>query len=159
MKLDLICVGRIKERFYTQAVDEYAKRLSAWCTLNIVEVKDESTPALCSDAVTERILAAEGERIMAKLPDQTHLIVLDIDGKSFSSPALAGYLAERMNRGDGRFSFVIGGSLGLCKKIKERADLRLSFSALTFPHQLMRVVLLEQIYRCFKINANEPYHK
>ena len=159
MKIDIICVGKIKEKFFTDAIGEYSKRLSRYCDLDIVQVKDENAPESLSDEQMKQILKLEGERILLKIPQRTYLIVLDIDGKEMSSEAMSKKLSDLMTSEQGRFTFVIGGSLGLWDEIKKKADLRLSFSKMTFPHQLMRVILLEQIYRCFRIMNNEPYHK
>ncbi|MBR0148986.1 MAG: 23S rRNA (pseudouridine(1915)-N(3))-methyltransferase RlmH [Lachnospiraceae bacterium] len=159
MKIDIICVGKIKEKFFTDAIGEYSKRLSRYCDLDIVQVKDEHAPESLSDEQMKQILKLEGERILLKIPQRTYLIALDIDGKEMSSEAMSEKLSDLMVSEQGRFTFVIGGSLGLWDEIKKKADLRLSFSKMTFPHQLMRVILLEQIYRCFRIMNHEPYHK
>lgn len=159
MKIDIICVGKIKEKFFTDAIGEYSKRLSRYCDLDIVQVKDENAPESLSDEQMKQILKLEGERILLKIPQRTYLIALDIDGKEMSSEAMSEKLSDLMVSEQGRFTFVIGGSLGLWDEIKKKADLRLSFSKMTFPHQLMRVILLEQIYRCFRIMNHEPYHK
>ncbi len=159
MKIDIICVGKIKEKFFTDAIGEYSKRLSRYCDLDIVQVKDENAPESLSDEQMKHILKLEGERILLKIPQRTYLIALDIDGKEMSSEAMSEKLSDLMVSEQGRFTFVIGGSLGLWDEIKKKADLRLSFSKMTFPHQLMRVILLEQIYRCFRIMNHEPYHK
>ncbi len=133
--------------------------MSRYCELSILQVKDENAPENLSDLQTEQILKAEGERILQKIPERTYLIALCIEGKEMTSEGLSQKLSELMTSERGRFTFVIGGSLGLWDEIKKKADLRLSFSKMTFPHQLMRVILLEQIYRCFRIMYNEPYHK
>ncbi len=159
MKIDIICAGKIKEKFFTDAIGEYSKRLSRYCDLDIVQVKDENAPESLSDEQMKQILKLEGERILQKIPQRTYLIALDIDGKEMSSEAMSEKLSDLMVSEQGRFTFVIGGSLGLWDEIKKKADLRLSFSKMTFPHQLMRVILLEQIYRCFRIMNHEPYHK
>jgi len=159
LKIDIICVGKIKEKFFTDAIGEYSKRLSRYCDLDIVQVKDENAPESLSDEQMKQILKLEGERILLKIPQRTYLIALDIDGKEMSSEAMSEKLSDLMVSEQGRFTFVIGGSLGLWDEIKKKADLRLSFSKMTFPHQLMRVILLEQIYRCFRIMNHEPYHK
>jgi len=159
LKIDIICVGKIKEKFFTDAIGEYSKRLSRYCDLDIVQVKDENAPESLSDEQMKHILKLEGERILLKIPQRTYLIALDIDGKEMSSEAMSEKLSDLMVSEQGRFTFVIGGSLGLWDEIKKKADLRLSFSKMTFPHQLMRVILLEQIYRCFRIMNHEPYHK
>lgn len=138
---------------------EYQKRLSRYCSLEIREVDDERTPDKISDTEKENILKKEGGRIEKFLPEGAYVVTLEIEGKSFSSEAFAQEIADLGLRGQSHIVFVIGGSLGLHNSIKKRADLALSFSKMTFPHQLMRVVLLEQIYRAFRINNREPYHK
>lgn len=138
---------------------EYQKRLSRYCSLEIREVDDERTPDKISDTEKENILKKEGGRIEKFLPEGAYVVTLEIEGKSFTSEAFAQEIADLGLRGQSHIVFVIGGSLGLHNSIKKRADLALSFSKITFPHQLMRVVLLEQIYRAFRINNREPYHK
>lgn len=158
MNINIVAVGSIKEKFFKDAVSEYAKRLSRYVKLNIIEVKDEKTPAMASALEEEKIKEVEAERILSKLPNG-YVVALTIDGKKYSSEELA----KRMEKYDilskGNLSFVIGGSLGLHKTFIDRADEKLSFSEMTFPHQLMRVILLEQIYRAYRIRNNEPYHK
>ena len=158
MNINIVAVGSIKEKFFKDAVSEYAKRLSRYVKLNIIEVKDEKTPAMASVLEEEKIKEVEAERILSKLPN-SYVVALTIDGKKYSSEELA----KRMEKYDilskGNLSFVIGGSLGLHKSVIDRADEKLSFSEMTFPHQLMRVILLEQIYRAYRIRNNEPYHK
>ena len=158
MNINIVAVGSIKEKFFKDAVSEYAKRLSRYVKLNIIEVKDEKTPAMASALEDEKIKEVEAERILSKLPN-SYVVALTIDGKKYSSEELA----KRMEKYDilskGNLSFIIGGSLGLHKSIIDRADEKLSFSEMTFPHQLMRVILLEQIYRAYRIRNNEPYHK
>ena len=158
MNINIVAVGSIKEKFFKDAVSEYAKRLSRYVKLNIIEVKDEKTPAMASALEEEKIKEVEAERILSKLPN-SYVVALTIDGKKYSSEELA----KRMEKYDilskGNLSFVIGGSLGLHKSVIDRADEKLSFSEMTFPHQLMRVILLEQIYRAYRIRNNEPYHK
>ena len=159
MQITIICVGKIKERFYRDAIDEYSKRLSRYCKLNIVEVADEMTPDACSDALKDQILAREAERITAKLPAGAHVVTLEIGGRAYDSESLSSYIEGLGINGISHIVFIIGGSLGLHGSVTERADMHLSFSAMTFPHQLMRVILLEQIYRCYRIIHGEPYHK
>ena len=159
MKIKIICVGKIKEKFYRDAIDEYVKRLSRYATVEICEVQDEKTPDKISDNERDLILAREGERIRLKLKDSDFLCTLAIEGKKYSSEALAEKLNNLFVSGVSSIAFVIGGSLGVDSSIKKDAAMSLSFSDMTFPHQLMRVILLEQIYRAFKINAHEPYHK
>jgi len=158
IKTDLICVGRLKENYWSAAVAEYEKRLKAYCKLNIIELKDEKTPEGISAAGEEEILLTEAGRIRQYLNDKALRIVLAIEGKQYSSEEFASFLTDKMNSGVSEIQFVIGGSLGLHKDIKNGAML-LSFSKMTLPHQLMRVVLLEQYYRAFRIMRNEPYHK
>ncbi len=159
MQITVICVGKIKEKFYREAVYEYTKRLGRYCKLNITEVADEMTPDGSSEAEKERILAKEAERILSKIPDGSHLITLEIEGRGYDSEALASYIEGLGIRGVSHITFVIGGSLGLHSSVTQRADTHLSFSKMTFPHQLMRVILLEQIYRSYRIINAEPYHK
>ncbi len=155
----MICVGKIKEKFFSQAVDEYVKRLSRYCKTEIVEVADEKTPDEASPHEEELIKKKEGERILKNIRDDDYVIALAIDGKKYDSVGLADHLEKLGVGGTSHISFVIGGSLGLAPEVLSRADMKLSLSDMTFPHQLMRVILLEQIYRAFKINANESYHK
>ncbi len=159
MKLRLVTVGKVKEKYLRDAIAEYAKRLSSYCTLEILELQDEKTPDRAPRSVEEKIKEVEGQRILAKLPERSYVIALAIEGKELSSTELAEKLGKTMLSGSSDISFVIGGSLGLSPAVLQRADYQLSFSRMTFPHQLMRVILLEQIYRSFRINANEPYHK
>ena len=159
MKITLVTVGKIKEKFYRDAIDEYVKRLSRYCKLDIVEVADEKTPDNASEAENAKILSKEGERIMAHIRDNSYVIVLAIKGKMLDSVELSKKLDFLAVSGNGDITFVIGGSLGLDEKVYKRANYSLSFSPMTFPHQLMRVILLEQVYRAFRISANEPYHK
>lgn len=159
MKIKLITVGKIKEKFFKDAILEYSKRLSKFCNLEIIEVQDEMTPDKATDIENQKILEKEGDRILSKIKDSDFLITLEIEGKKLSSEDLAKKLSSICLSGQSTIDFVIGGSLGLDKKVKARSDFSLSFSDMTFPHQLMRVIVLEQIYRAFKINANEPYHK
>lgn len=159
MNITIVCVGKIKEKFYTQAIDEYSKRLSRYCRLNIVELKDEKTPDGSSDTENEAIKNKEGERILAAIKEDSYVITLEILGKQLDSVELSKKIETLGISGKSEITFVIGGSLGLAKKVSDRADYKLSFSKMTFPHQLMRVILLEQIYRAFRIMKNEPYHK
>lgn len=158
MNINIVAVGSIKEKFFKDAVSEYAKRLSRYVKLNIIEVKDEKTPAMASALEEEKIKEVESERILSKLPN-SYVVALTIDGKKYSSEELAKIMEKYDILSKGNLSFVIGGSLGLHKSVIDRADEKLSFSEMTFPHQLMRVILLEQIYRAYRIRNNEPYHK
>ena len=159
MNIDIICVGKIKEKYLADAITEYSKRLSRYCNLNIIEVSDEKTVENASEVINERIKQAEAERILKYIKKDSMLVTLEIDGKMISSTELA----EKINKwgvdGYSDIQFVIGGSIGLHKTIIDKALFHLSFSKMTFPHQLMRVILLEQIYRAYRINNNEPYHK
>ena len=159
MKYSIICVGKIKEKFYTQAVEEYAKRLSRYGKLEIIEVADEKTPDQASDTVNRMIKDKEGERILAQIKEDAYVLALAIEGKMLDSEELAGKIESLGVSGTSHIAFVIGGSLGLSEKVMKRADYALSFSKMTFPHQLMRVILLEQIYRSCRIIHHEPYHK
>ena len=159
MKVTILCVGKVKERYLTDGIREYAKRLSAWCTLDIVEVADEKTTEGAPEAEEYAIRHKEGQRILAKIPDRAYVITLEIGGEMTDSIALSKKMQKLMTGGASHFAFVIGGSLGLSPEVRNRSDYALSFSRMTFPHQLMRLILLEQIYRCFKIMNHEPYHK
>ena len=159
MKITILSVGKIKEKYLSDAIAEYAKRLGRYCKLNIIQVQDEKTPDSIHESQRQLILEKEASRLMSHLDDSSYLIALAINGKQLSSEELA----EKINilglNGKSSITFVIGGSLGLSEEILSRADMLLSFSKMTFPHQLMRVILLEQIYRGFKIINREPYHK
>ena len=159
MKITLITVGKIKEKYFTDAIAEYAKRLSRYCKLEIVEVPDEKTPDGASESLENQIKEKEGERILSKISDGAYVVALAIEGKQLSSEELADKMEKWNVNGLSHLVFIIGGSLGRTPKVLNRADFKLSFSKMTFPHQLMRVVLLEQIYRSFRIRNNEPYHK
>ena len=159
MKITLITVGKIKERYFEDAVKEYAKRLSRYCKLEIVQVADEKTPDGAGEALEAQIKEKEGQRILAHIKDGTYVIALAIEGGMLDSVELSRKLSRLGVEGKSQIAFVIGGSLGLSPEVMARADYALSFSRMTFPHQLMRVVLLEQIYRSYRIAAGEPYHK
>ena len=159
MKITLITVGKIKEKYFTDAIAEYAKRLSRYCKLDIVEVADEKTPDGASESLENQIKEKEGERILSKIPDGAYVVALAIEGKQLDSEELADKMEKWNVNGVSHLVFIIGGSLGLTSKVLNRADFKLCFSKMTFPHQLMRVVLLEQVYRSFRIRNNEPYHK
>ena len=159
MNIDILCVGRLKEKYLKDAVAEYSKRLSRYCTLNIIETPDEKVSEDQGEALDEKARDTEGERLLKHIRDDAYLITLEIEGRSLSSTELASAIYETGLKGISRIQFIIGGSIGLSSEIIKRADMHLSFSRMTFPHQLMRVILLEQIYRSFKINNNEPYHK
>lgn len=159
MKITILSVGKIKENYFTSAITEYNKRLNKYCKLKILEVQDEKTPDKAPEAIENQIRDKEGERLLAHIKDGAYVIALVIQGKMLSSEQLADKLEKLMVTGNSHIIFVIGGSLGLSQAVIDRADYHLSFSAMTFPHQLMRVILLEQIYRSFRIQNHEPYHK
>ncbi len=159
MKITIICVGKIKERFYRDAIEEYAKRLSKYCKFEIIEVADEKTPDKASLIEEEQIKEKEAQRILSKIKADFYVCTLEIAGKQFSSVELADWMEKAAIGGKSQICFVIGGSLGLHSSVLKRSDFSLSFSKMTFPHQLMRVILSEQIYRAFRIINNEPYHK
>lgn len=160
MKVTILTVGKIKERFYTEAVAEYTKRLSRYCKINIIEVADEKTPDGAKEALEKQIREKEGERLLHYLDNESaYVIALAIEGKMLDSVQLSEQIAGLGVRGTSHIIFVIGGSLGLDERVLQRADLKLSFSKMTFPHQLMRVILLEQLYRSYRIMNHEPYHK
>lgn len=159
MKITFLCVGKIKEAFYRQAIDEYAKRLSKYCKLEIIEVADEKTPDKASEALENQIKEREAERLLEKIKDDAFVFTLEIQGKRFTSETFAHRIENLAIQGNSHIAFVIGGSLGLHEKVLKRSNQSISFSDMTFPHQLMRVILTEQIYRAFRIINNEPYHK
>lgn len=158
-KVTIICTGKLKEKFYLDAAAEYAKRLSRFCTLTILELPEERLPESPSPAQIEAALAREADAVRAKLPAGCLLIAMCVEGQERSSEALARYLAEVAARGAGHIVFLIGSSYGMHPSLKQQADLRLSMSPMTFPHHLLRVMLLEQIYRAYQINAGSKYHK
>lgn len=159
MKITVITVGKIKEKFLKDAIGEYSKRLSRYCKLEMIEVADEKTPDHASEALEEQIRGKEAERILKYIKEDAYIITLEIQGKQLSSEELAAKMEHLGVQGIGHLMFIIGGSIGLGKEVLQRSDFALSFSKMTFPHQLMRVILLEQIYRSFKIIQQEPYHK
>lgn len=159
MNITILAVGKIKESFYREALAEYQKRLSRYCRLEIVEVADEPAPEKASPAQEDAIREKEAQRILKRLRDNSFVITLEIAGKKYDSEKFAKKLENLALSGKSQLVFIIGGSLGLHSSVSARADLSLSFSDMTFPHQLMRVILLEQIYRSYRIIAGEPYHK
>lgn len=159
MKITVACVGKIKEKFFNDAIAEYSKRLSRYCKLEIAEVPDEKTPDGASEALEQQIIEKEGERLLSRIKDDAYVIALAIQGEKLSSEKLADKIGKLGVSGESNITFVIGGSLGLSQAVLKRADMKLSFSDMTFPHQLMRVVLLEQVYRSYRIINGEPYHK
>ena len=159
MKITIVCVGKIKEKYFTGAIEEYAKRLGRYCSLTVTEVADEKTPDGASDLVVSQIKDKEAERMEKYLPDSAYVIALAIEGKKLTSEKLAEKIDTLGITGTSHLVFLIGGSLGMSDRLLKRADYLLSFSDMTFPHQLMRVILLEQIYRSYRIIHGEPYHK
>ncbi len=159
MKITILCVGKIKEQFYTDAVAEYLKRLSRYCSLELIEVADEKTPDKASEAVENQIKEKEAKRILQRLKEDAFVCTLEIAGKQMDSVQLANWIQDCAVSGKSNIVFIIGGSLGLHSSVLERSNMALSFSKMTFPHQLMRVILCEQIYRAYRIINNEPYHK
>ena len=159
MKITIICVGKIKEDFYRKAVSEYEKRLSRYCRLEIIEVEDEKTPDRASPALEEQIKEKEAVRISRHLKEDAYIFTLEINGESPDSVSFARQIEGLGVRGVSHIQFVIGGSLGLSRAVLQYANFKLSFSKMTFPHQLMRVILLEQVYRSYRIMMKEPYHK
>lgn len=159
MKITVLCVGKIKENYFTDAIKEYSKRLSRYCTLEIKEVADEKTPDGASEGQMNLIRQKEGERLLKYLDEGSFVIPLCIEGSQLDSVILSEKIEQIGLRGQSHITFIIGGSLGLDKQVTQKADFSLSFSKMTFPHQLMRVILLEQIYRSYRILNHEPYHK
>ncbi len=159
MNIKIITVGKIKEKFYRDAILEYSKRLSSYCKLNIIEVNDEMTKENASVNEVNIVLRKEGERILKSINNNEYIIVLAINGKKLDSIEFANKINDLGIHSHSNICFIIGGSLGLSDDVLKKANMKLSFSDMTFPHQLMRVILLEQIYRAFRINNNEPYHK
>ena len=159
MRITILCVGKIKEKFYRDAIAEYEKRLSKYCKFEIVEVADEKTPDRASALEEEQIKEKEASRILSKIKDDAYVCTLEIAGKRFSSEGFANWIDQAAINGKSSIIFVIGGSLGLHTSVLARSNQSLSFSDMTFPHQLMRVILSEQVYRAFRIIHKEPYHK
>ncbi|WP_061810515.1 23S rRNA (pseudouridine(1915)-N(3))-methyltransferase RlmH [Rossellomorea vietnamensis] len=159
MNITIVTVGKLKEKYLKQGIDEYVKRLGAYAKIDIIELADEKAPEVLSDSEMEQVKNKEGERILAKISPDYHVIALAIQGKMRSSEDLADNLDKLATYGKSKVSFVIGGSLGLSDDVIKRSNETLSFSKMTFPHQLMRLILVEQIYRAFRINRGEPYHK
>ena len=159
MKITILAVGRIKEKYWSMAIQEYIKRLSRYCKLTIIEVADEKTPDGAGWALENQIKEIEGIRILSKIPSDAYVIALAIEGNMPDSIQLSKKMEQLAVRGVFHIVFVIGGSLGLSESVLERAEEWLSFSKMTFPHQMMRVILLEQIYRSYRIMNHEPYHK
>ncbi len=159
MKIKIVTVGKLKEKYLKDGIAEYSKRISRFATVEMIELADEKTPDRASDSENEKILNLEGNRILSKIGDREFVVVLAIEGKTLSSEEFSKQLEQASINGYSTLTFVIGGSLGLSPQVKKRANLSLSFGRLTLPHQLMRLVLVEQIYRAFTIQQGSPYHK
>lgn len=159
MNITIVSVGKLKEKYLKMGIDEYVKRLGSYAKIELVEVPDEKAPEQLSQAEMEIVKQKEGERILAKIGDGVHVVALAIDGKMKSSEEMAADMEKLMTYGTSKIAFVIGGSLGLHTDVLKRADEKLSFGKMTLPHQLMKLVLVEQIYRSFRIMNNAPYHK
>ena len=159
MEIRILSVGKIKEKYLNAGIAEYAKRLSRYCKLTFCQVADEKTPDRASDALNEQIKDTEGQRLLKHIREQDYVIALAIDGNMLDSVELSRKIGQLGVEGRSSIAFVIGGSIGLGKEVLKRSDFALSFSKMTFPHQLMRVVLLEQVYRGYRIVNGEPYHK
>ena len=159
MKITIITVGKLKEKYLKDAIAEYSKRLTKYCKLEIVEVADEKTPENASEVVEDAIRSKEAERILKYVKEDAFVMTLEIAGKQLTSEELADKIEQLGVRGTSHIIFIIGGSIGLGKEVLAKSDFALSFSKMTFPHQLMRVILLEQVYRSYRIISGEPYHK
>ena len=159
MNITVICIGKLKEKYWTAAIDEYSKRLKGYCSLDIIELKEARLPDKAGPAEELAVKEAEGEEILKKIKDNQYVITLEGKGKMLSSEKLAEKMGTLAIDGQSNVVFGSGGSLGLSAAVSKRANFKLSFSEMTFPHQMMRVILLEQVYRAFKINRNEAYHK
>ncbi|RDW16749.1 23S rRNA (pseudouridine(1915)-N(3))-methyltransferase RlmH [Oceanobacillus chungangensis] len=159
MKISIVTVGKLKEKYLKQGIQEYLKRLTAYAKVDIIEVPDEKAPENMSGAEMLEVKRKEGERILSHISADTYVITLEINGKMLSSEQLAAKMDELATYGKSKIAFVIGGSLGISEAVQKRSDMGLSFSKMTFPHQLMRLILVEQVYRGFRIIRNEPYHK
>lgn len=159
MNIKIISVGKLKEKYLVQGIQEYTKRLQAYTKIELIEVADEKAPENLSEAEMKKVKDKEGERILAKVRDTEFLFALAIDGKNPSSEAFAKQIDQLTIGGRSHLTFVIGGSLGLSEEVLKRSNAQLSFGKMTYPHQLMRLILVEQIYRAFRINRGEPYHK
>lgn len=159
MKITVLTVGKIKEKYLRDAIVEYTKRLSRYCKLEIIEVADEKTPDNASENAEEMIRQKEAERLLKYIREDAYLITLEIGGKQLTSEEFSEKIEKLGIQGTSHIIFVIGGSIGIGKAVLEKSDYALSFSKMTFPHQLMRVILLEQIYRAYRIMTGAPYHK
>ncbi|MEG6586576.1 23S rRNA (pseudouridine(1915)-N(3))-methyltransferase RlmH [Dendrosporobacter sp. 1207_IL3150] len=158
MKITIVAVGKIKEKYLSAGIAEFTKRLTPYCKLNIIEVDEERMPDNPSDAEKAKALTKEGERMLKQIPSDSYLIVLDVFGKASSSEELAAKMSDLALKGQSSITFAIGGAFGLSQEIRNTAKEKLSFSKMTFTHQMIRLLLVEQVYRAFKINRGEPYH-
>ena len=158
MKISIVCVGKIKEKYLTEGIAEFTKRLTPYCKLETIAIGEEKMPDNPSPAEKEQVLAKETERLLNTIPQNAHVVLLDLQGKEVTSPQLADLFDEWALAGKSHIAFVIGGAFGYTDALRKRADMRWSFSKLTFTHQMIRLLLVEQIYRAFKISRNEPYH-
>ena len=159
MNISIIAVGKLKEKYLKQAIDEYSKRLSRYCKLEVIELPDEKTPDNASEKEEQQIKEKEGRLILSKIKDNSYVVAMDLKGKQITSEEFASFISNCGVTGNSNIVFIIGGSLGLSEGVIKRANDKLCFSKMTFPHQLFRVMLLEQVYRGFRITNNEPYHK
>jgi 23S rRNA (pseudouridine1915-N3)-methyltransferase len=159
VNISIVTVGKLKEKYLKQGIDEYLKRLTSYAKVEVIEVSDEKAPEVLSEAEMIQVKQKEGERILAKISQDAYVIALAINGKMQSSEELADTLDKLATYGKSKIAFIIGGSLGLSEEVLKRSNEQLSFSKMTFPHQLMKLILVEQIYRAFRINRGEPYHK
>lgn len=159
MNISIVTVGKLKEKYLKMGIDEYLKRLNAYAKVEVIEVADEKAPEELSEMEMLQVKQKEGERILAKISQDTYVIALAINGKMQSSEELADMLDKLATYGKSKIAFIIGGSLGLSDEVLKHANEQLSFSKMTFPHQLMKLILVEQIYRAYRINRGEPYHK
>ena len=159
MNIEIICIGNLKEKYWKAAVEEYSTRLSSYAKIRITEIKESPLPKNAGTSEEKKVKDTEGKTALSRIKDRSYVIALDIKGKTMSSEKFAEKIETLAVSGKSSIVFIIGGSLGLSEEVLKKADMRLSFSEMTFPHQMMRVILLEQIYRGFKINSNETYHK
>ena len=159
MNITVISVGKLKDKYLKEGIAEYTKRLTRYCTLNLIEVADEKAPENLSESDMELVKKREGEKILKHVKEGAYVIALDLQGQMYSSESFADRLEKLSLQGNSQIVFIIGGSLGISNDVLLRSDEKISFSKMTFPHQLMRLILLEQVYRAYKINKNEPYHK
>lgn len=159
MNIKIVTVGKLKEKYLIQGINEYVKRLGAYCKIQLVEVPDEKAPESMSEAEMLQVKEKEGKKILAKIKDQEYVFALAIEGKNPTSEAFAQQIEQLGIQGKSQLVFVIGGSLGLSQEVMQRSNAQISFGKMTYPHQLMKLILIEQIYRAFRINTGAPYHK